>query len=78
MDRSIISKPSIKAALCEANDCFAGATIEIRVRVGDLGSIALLLCNNCRRKFTEYEFAVTKKSRIRNDESITSILTKFK
>jgi hypothetical protein len=55
MNRSTISKPAIKTTPCEANDCFAEATIEVRVPIGNLGSITLLLCNNCRTKFTEYE-----------------------
>lgn len=61
MARSTISKSANKATLCEANDCFADVTIEVRVPIGDLGSITLLLCNSCRRKFTEYELAVKKK-----------------
>jgi hypothetical protein len=40
------------ANVCEAMNCFAEATIQIEVRVGQLGTITLSLCKNCVNKFT--------------------------
>ena len=39
--------------VCEALGCFAKATIEITVKVGKLGTISLLLCENCVTKFKD-------------------------
>lgn len=55
MDQSRISRPDYKATTCEASDCFADATIEVSVPVGDLGTIKLLLCDNCKPKFADSE-----------------------
>jgi hypothetical protein len=52
MDQSTIPKPHIKSTICEASDCSAHATIEVNIPVGDLGTINLLLCENCKSKFS--------------------------
>jgi hypothetical protein len=39
--------------ICEAFGCSQKATTKIRVKVGQLGSISLDLCNNCTEKFDE-------------------------
>lgn len=36
---------------CEAVDCMAPATTEIKVKVGKKGSIHLCLCDGCQVKF---------------------------
>jgi hypothetical protein len=38
---------------CEAFGCSAKATDEITVKVGNLGAISLLLCDDCISKFQE-------------------------
>lgn len=52
MDSSTIPKSDIKANVCEAIGCAANATTEINVTVGDLGTINLSLCNDCKLKFS--------------------------
>jgi hypothetical protein len=37
--------------ICEAYGCSHKATTKISVKVGQLGSISLDLCNNCTEKF---------------------------
>jgi hypothetical protein len=37
--------------ICEAFGCYATATTEIEVKVGNKGTISLHLCNNCVNKF---------------------------
>ena len=39
--------------LCEAAGCFAKATTRIDVRVGQFGTIPLLLCKSCVIKFDD-------------------------
>jgi hypothetical protein len=56
MDQSTIPKQDIKFTICEASDCSASATIEVNIPVGDLGTINLLLCENCKSKFTDSNF----------------------
>jgi hypothetical protein len=41
----------INNSICEAVDCFAAATTEIMVRVGQQGVIPLRLCKGCVNKF---------------------------
>jgi len=41
--------------ICEATGCFAQATTEIDVKVGERGTISLQLCVNCIKKFDEKE-----------------------
>jgi hypothetical protein len=53
MDQSTISKPDIKPTICEASGCSEYATTEVNIRVGDLGTINLLLCENCKSKFSD-------------------------
>jgi hypothetical protein len=48
--------------LCEAAGCFAKAENEVRIRVGELGVMLLLICNNCMPKFRDHEFVLTKTS----------------
>jgi hypothetical protein len=53
MDQSsTIPKPHIKSTTCEASDCSADATTEVNVPVGNLGTINLFLCENCKSKFS--------------------------
>lgn len=47
-----IPKPHIKSTICEASGCSQYATIEVNIPVGDLGTINLLLCENCKSKFS--------------------------
>jgi hypothetical protein len=44
---------AIKGSICEAVNCFFTATIQIDVKVGQLGYISLLLCNECVSKFRD-------------------------
>ena len=39
--------------ICEASGRFAKVTDKITVKVGTLGVISLLLCNDCVSKFSE-------------------------
>jgi hypothetical protein len=39
--------------MCEAVGCYATATTEIGVKVGNKGIISLHLCNNCVNKFRD-------------------------
>jgi hypothetical protein len=41
----------VNKSLCEAVGCFAEATTEIKVKVGEQGTISLRLCNDCLNKF---------------------------
>jgi hypothetical protein len=43
----------VNNSVCEAVDCFSPAEVQIKVKVGQAGSISLSLCNNCVRKFSE-------------------------
>ena len=43
----------VNNGICEAVGCFARATTKIKVKVGQLGSISLDLCNDCIGKFNE-------------------------
>ena len=46
-------EPQSGIEICEASGCFAKATDKITVKVGTLGVISLLLCNDCVSKFQE-------------------------
>ena len=39
--------------ICEAYGCYAKATTEISVKVGQQGTISLLLCKECINRFTD-------------------------
>jgi hypothetical protein len=39
--------------ICEAYGCYAKATTEISVKVGQQGTISLLLCKDCVNRFTD-------------------------
>ena len=52
MSQGILSS-ELNKSLCEAVDCFAEATTEIKVKVGKQGTISLLLCKGCVNKFRE-------------------------
>ncbi len=41
--------------ICEVVNCFAPVAKKIRVKVGQKGSINLLLCERCQSKFQEAE-----------------------
>ena len=45
--------PGVNNAICEAVNCFSRATVQIEVKVGQLGSISLSLCNDCVCKFRD-------------------------
>ena len=53
MDQDTIRGPDIKSTICEASSCSAYATTEVDIPVGDLGKINLLLCENCKSKFSD-------------------------
>ena len=38
---------------CEAANCFSPAVVQIKVKVGQAGSISLSLCNDCVCKFRD-------------------------
>ena len=40
-------------AVCDSVNCFAPAVKEIKVKVGEEGSIRLLLCESCQFKFLQ-------------------------
>ena len=48
----------INNLICEAEECFAKVTNEIKVRVGPQKVISLLLCNDCISKFQEIQLEV--------------------
>ena len=50
MNQSTITA-EVNNGICEAVGCFAKATVQIEVSVGDKGTISLSLCNDCVRKF---------------------------
>jgi hypothetical protein len=52
MSHSTISS-EVNNSVCEAYGCYAKATTEISVKVGELGTISLLLCKECVNRFTE-------------------------
>jgi hypothetical protein len=39
--------------ICELVECLALTTIEVKVKVGEKGSITLFLCENCKSKFLQ-------------------------
>jgi hypothetical protein len=41
--------------ICEAVNCSAQAIKEIKVKVGNMGSITLSLCEDCQSKFLQKE-----------------------
>ena len=38
--------------ICEASGCFAKAKVTVAVKVGSKGRIFLLLCENCKPRFS--------------------------
>jgi hypothetical protein len=52
MSENIISS-EIYNVICEAYGCYAKATTEISVKVGQQGTISLLLCKECINRFTD-------------------------
>jgi hypothetical protein len=52
MSHSTLSS-EVNNSICEAYGCYAKATTEISVNVGELGTISLLLCKDCVNRFTE-------------------------
>ena len=38
---------------CEAANCFSPAEVQIKVKVGQAGSVSLSLCKDCVRKFSD-------------------------
>ena len=55
MSQEILSSETNKHNVCEAFGCFAQATIEIAVKVGQQGIILLQVCRNCVNKFEDGE-----------------------
>jgi hypothetical protein len=51
--------------ICEAYGCSQKATTKISVKVGQLGSISLDLCNNCTEKFDEKDLQVQDNRRVK-------------
>ncbi len=45
--------------ICEAFGCFEKAATKIKVRVGQLGTISLVLCTACVKKFDDNTIAIT-------------------
>jgi hypothetical protein len=52
MSENTISS-EIYNVICEAYGCYAKATTEISVKVGQQGTISLQLCKDCVNKFTD-------------------------
>ena len=52
MSENTISS-EIYNVICEAYGCYAKATTEISVKVGQQGTISLLLCKECINRFTD-------------------------
>ena len=52
MSQSITSS-EVNKDVCEAVGCFAEATTEIKVKVGQRGVIMLRLCRDCTNKFED-------------------------
>ena len=50
MSENTISS-EIYNVICEAYGCYAKATTEISVKVGELGTISLRVCKDCENKF---------------------------
>lgn len=42
-----------EGSICEAVNCFLQSAVQIKVKVGQLGSISLSLCNDCISKFRD-------------------------
>jgi len=51
----------VNNSVCEAVDCFSTAEVQIEVKVGQVGSISLSLCNDCVRKFSDENETYYKK-----------------
>ncbi len=45
--------PGVNNGICEGVNCFSQAEVQIDVKVGQLGSISLSLCNDCAVKFRD-------------------------
>jgi hypothetical protein len=43
--------PEVNNGICEAANCFLQATVQVDVKVGQLGRITVSLCENCVFKF---------------------------
>jgi hypothetical protein len=52
MSQGTISS-EVNKRLCEAFDCFAEATINIKVKVGQQRTITLELCKDCVKQFQD-------------------------
>jgi hypothetical protein len=52
MDQQII-ETEVNNDISEAVRCFAKATTEIAVKVGNLGTISLDLCEDCAKQFED-------------------------
>ena len=72
MDNNILPSEVYKG-LCEALGCFTQATGEVKIAVGHLGTIKLLVCDNCKPKFSDYEFVLNTKREFNHDGSINPI-----
>jgi hypothetical protein len=45
--------PQVNNGICEAAGCFLPAEVQLKVKVGQLGTILLSLCKNCVSKFED-------------------------
>jgi hypothetical protein len=59
MDQDTIRRPDINSTICETSGCYAYATIEVDIPIGDLGKINLL-CENCEPKSSDSKSWVSK------------------
>jgi hypothetical protein len=59
--------------VCEAANCFLRAEVQIEVKVGQLGNIALLLCNDCVRKFSEENETHYKKLKVSATRNVVGL-----
>ena len=53
MSQENIHQVPNKNSICEAVNCSSRALVQIEVKVGQLGTITLSLCNNCVSKFRD-------------------------
>jgi hypothetical protein len=53
MSQENISQAPNKNSICDAANCSSKALVQIEVKVGQLGTITLALCNDCVSKFRD-------------------------
>jgi hypothetical protein len=71
-----MSEPNLSLGICDAEGCFANATEEIKMSVGQFGSIDLYICSNCKPKFDLPEEKEQTLSQVSGrDQSLAKIST---